>query len=92
MNRDNIIPDIPEQEGTPSVLDLLVAQYEGSQDENSFLNKLLFHQIYQKLRAVDPENCDRIITLVCALCGEYGRSRYIAGLKQGAQLIAQLIL
>lgn len=92
MKRDNIIPNISEQEGTPSVLALLVEQYEGSQNENSFLNKLLFHQIYQELRAVDLEKCDRIITLVCALCGEYGRSGYIAGLKQGAQLTVQLIL
>lgn len=72
------------------VLDLLLEQYENSEEESSFLDNLLFHQMYQELRKVDPDICDRVLSLACALCGEYGRSGYIAGLKHGAHLITEL--
>ena len=72
------------------VLDLLLEQYENSEDDNSFLDNLLFHQMYQELRAVDPELSDRIIALACALCGEHSRAGYIAGVQDGARLIMDL--
>lgn len=92
MNNKNPIPNDQEPEHNPGVLDLLLEQYENSEDENSFLDNLLFHQLYQELRMLDPDICDRVLTLTCALCGEYGRSGYIAGLKHGAHLMAELTI
>ena len=89
MNNKN---PVQEREHNPSVLDLLLEQYENSKDENSVLDNLLFHQIYQELRKVNPDICDRVLTLACALCGEYGRSGYIAGLKHGTYLMAELTM
>lgn len=81
-----------ENERELGVLDLLLEQYENSEGENSFLDNLLFHQMYQELRKVDPDICDRALTLACALCGEYGRSGYITGLKHGVHLMAELTM
>ena len=92
MNNKHPIPNDQKQGHSPGVLDLLLEQYENSEDENSFLDNLLFHQIYQELRMLDPDICDRVLTLTCALCGEYGRSGYIAGLKHGAHLMAELTI
>ena len=92
MTNKNPIPNDQEPEHNPGVLDLLLEQYENSEDENSFLDNLLFHQIYQELRKVDPDICDRVLTLASAQCGEYGRSGYITGLKHGAHLMAELTL
>lgn len=92
MNNQIPIPSDQEQKHNPDVLDLLLEQYENSKDENSFLDNLLFHQMYQELRKVDPDICDRVLTLACALCGEYGRSGYIAGLKHGVHLITELTM
>lgn len=92
MNNKNPIPNDQKQGHSPGVLDLLLEQYENSEDENSFLDNLLFHQIYQELRMLDPDICDCVLTLTCALCGEYGRSGYIAGLKHGAHLMAELTI
>ena len=47
MNNKNPIPNDQEPEHNPGVLDLLLEQYENSEDDNSFLDNLLFHQIYQ---------------------------------------------
>ena len=92
MTNKNPIPNDQEPEHNPGVLDLLLEQYENSEDENSFLDNLLFHQMYQELRKADPDICDRVLSLACALCGEYGRSGYIAGLKHGAHLMAELTM
>lgn len=92
MNNESPVPNVQKREHNPGVLDLLLEQYENSEDENSFLDNLLFHQIYQELRMLDPDICDRVLTLTCALCGEYGRSGYIAGLKHGAHLMAELTI
>ena len=81
-----------EHERELGVLDLLLEQYENSEGESTFLDNLLFHQMYQELRKVDPDICDRVLTLACALCSEYGRSGYVAGLRHGAQLIAELTM
>lgn len=79
---------LPEQAQPPTgVLDLLLQQYENTPKGDSFLDNLFFHQLYQELRAVDPERCDRIITLTCALCGEYSRTGYISGVKDGVRLM-----
>lgn len=92
MNNKNPLHNDQERKHNPDVLDLLLEQYENSEDENSFLDNLLFHQIYQELRKVDPDICGRVLTLACSLCGEYGRSGYIAGLKHGAHLMAELTM
>ena len=72
------------------ILDLLIDQYQESADGDSFLSKVLFHQLYKELRILDPDTADRIITLVCALCGDYERDAYVAGIKTGMQMCREL--
>ncbi len=72
------------------ILDLLIDQYQKSTDGDSFLSKVLFHQLYKELRILDPDTADRIITLVCALCGDYERDAYVAGIKTGMQMCREL--
>ena len=76
----------------PRILDLLIDQYQESTDGDSFLSKVLFHQLYKELRILDPATADRIITLVCALCGDYEKGAYVAGIKTGMQMCRELVL
>lgn len=76
----------------PGILDLLIDQYQESADGDSFLSKVLFHQLYKELRILDPDTADRIITLVCALCGDYEKDAYVAGIKTGIQMCHELEL
>ena len=77
-------------EERPGILDLLIDQYQESADGDSFLSKVLFHQLYKELRILDPDTADRIITLVCALCGDYEKGAYVAGIKTGMQMCREL--
>lgn len=88
--KDHRINLTGQEERPAGVLDLLLEQYETAPEEDSFLDKLVFHQLYKELRAVDPDLCDRIITLVCSLCGEYSRAGYLSGVNDGVQLMMDL--
>lgn len=72
------------------ILDLLFDQYQESSDGDSFLSRVLFHQLYKELRILEPDTADRIITLVCALCGDYEKGAYVAGIKNGMQMCREL--
>lgn len=74
----------------PGILDLLIDQYQESADGDSFLSKVLFHQLHKELRIMDPDTADRIISLVCALCGDYEKDAYAAGIKTGIQMCREL--
>lgn len=78
------------REERPGILDLLIDQYQESADDDSFLGKVLFHQLYKELRILDPDTVDRIITLVCALCGDYEKGASVAGIKTGMQMCREL--
>lgn len=78
------------KEERPGILDLLIDQYQESTDGDSFLSKALFHQLYKELRMLDPEIADRIITVVCALCSDYEKGAYVAGIKTGMQMCREL--
>ena len=78
------------KEERPGILDLLIDQYQESTDCDSFLSKVLFHQLYTELRLIEPDTADRIITMVCALCGDYERGAYVAGIKTGMQMCREL--
>ena len=77
-------------EERPGILDLLIDQYQESTDGDSFLSKMLFHQLYKELRILDSDTADRIISLVCALCGDYEKGAYVAGIKTGMQMCREL--
>lgn len=79
-------------EERPGILDLLIDQYQESADGDSFLSKVLFHQLYKELRILDPDTADRVITLVCALCGNYEKGAYVAGIKTGVKMCHELEL
>jgi hypothetical protein len=79
-----------DAEKRPGILDLLIDQYQESADGDSYLSKVLFHQLYKELRILDPDTADRIITLVCALCGDYQKGAYVAGVKTGIQMCHEL--
>lgn len=78
------------QDGQYGVLDLLYEQYQETADGDSFLNRLLFHQLYIELRKLEPDVCDQILTLVCALCGDYEKDAYVAGIKTGMRMLHEL--
>ena len=78
------------KENEQGILDLLIDQYQESTDGDSFLSKVLFHQLYTELRLIEPDTADRIITMVCALCGDYERGAYVAGIKTGMQMCRDL--
>ena len=79
-----------QTEDCPSILDLLIGQYQESPESDSFLSKVLFHQLYNELRILELDTAERIISMVCALCGDYEKCAYIAGIKTGLQMCRQL--
>ena len=79
-----------DQKSRTSVLDLLLEQYENDPEGGSTLSNALFNELCRELRSLDPESMEHILSLTCTLCGEHGRSGYVAGLKDGAHLIMEL--
>lgn len=83
---------VQSKEDGAGILGLLIEQHQESKDGDTFLSKVLFHQLYMELRPLDPDTADRIITLVCALCGDYEKDAYVAGIKTGIQMCHELEL
>ena len=73
-----------------SVLSLLYEVYNERNNMDTDRIKTAFQALYRTMNGKTLEEMDTILYPVCALCREHQRSGFIAGVKIGLKLAAEL--
>ena len=85
-----IADDPPNLDGSESVLAFLYEAYSQVNRLDDARLKADFNALYQTMNGMTLQEMDRILDPVCTLCRDHERAGFLAGVKVGMMLAAEL--